>query len=84
MEWVGASIININFLLKNHAFLKSKVSMGLLRGYGVFDFIRTYGGKPFYLDGHVKRLIRSATLIGLTVPWTMQEIIDITMETLRR
>jgi branched-chain amino acid aminotransferase len=58
--------------------------MGLLRGYGVFDFMRTYGGKPFYLDGHVKRLVRSATLIGLTVPWSEQEIIDITMETLGR
>lgn len=58
--------------------------MALLRGYGVFDFMRTYGGKPFYLDGHVKRLLRSATLIGLTVPWSDQEIIDITMETLKR
>lgn len=58
--------------------------MALLRGYGVFDFMRTYGGKPFYLDGHVKRLIRSATLIGLTTPWSEQEIFDITMETLKR
>lgn len=58
--------------------------MGLLRGYGVFDFMRTYGGKPFYLDGHVKRLVRSATLIGLAVPWSEQEIFDITMETLKR
>ncbi len=56
--------------------------MGLLRGYGVFDFMRTYGGRPFYLDGHVKRLIRSATLVGLAVPWSEKELIDITMETL--
>lgn len=58
--------------------------MGLLRGYGVFDFMRTYGGKPFYLDEHVRRLIRSATLIGITLPWSEQEIMDITLETLRR
>ncbi|MBI9090992.1 MAG: aminotransferase class IV [Desulfobacterium sp.] len=58
--------------------------MALLRGYGVFDFMRTYGGKPFFLDGHVKRLIRSATLIGMTTPWSEQEIVDITMETLGR
>ena len=56
--------------------------MGLLRGYGVFDFMRTYGGIPFYLDGHVKRLIHSATLVGLAVPWSEKELIDITMETL--
>lgn len=58
--------------------------MGLLRGYGVFDFMRTYGGRPFHLDRHVRRLIRSATLIGMDVPWPEEEVAGITLETLRR
>ncbi len=58
--------------------------MGLLRGYGVFDFMRTYGRRPFYLEDHVRRLENSARLIGLPVPRTRGEIMDITLETIAR
>ncbi|MFA6475082.1 MAG: aminotransferase class IV [Patescibacteria group bacterium] len=33
--------------------------------YGVFETIRTYGGKPFQLSAHLKRLQESAKVIGL-------------------
>lgn len=58
--------------------------LAVLRGYGVFDFMRTYGGRPFHLKAHVKRLRNSAHLIGLSCPWSLQEIRDIVEETLRR
>ncbi len=38
---------------------------GLLRGDGVFEVIRIYAGRPFALDEHVERMIRSATSIRL-------------------
>jgi branched-chain amino acid aminotransferase len=56
----------------------------ILRGYGVFDFLRTYNGVPFHLDAHIRRLLNSATLIGLACPWDFQEIKDITFETMAR
>lgn len=58
--------------------------LALLRGYGIFDFLRTYGGKPFQLGAHLRRLIRSAALLELDCPWDIEELHDIVMETLRR
>jgi len=38
---------------------------GLLRGDGVFEMVRLYGGRPFTLDDHLDRLERSAAAIEL-------------------
>ena len=56
----------------------------ILRGYGVFDYMRTYGGRPFHLDAHIRRLLNSAQLIGLNCPWSSQEISRIVEATLER
>ena len=58
--------------------------LGLLRGFGVFDFLRSYNGVPFKLHEHVLRLERSATAIGLALPATPAEIEAIALETFRR
>ena len=39
---------------------------GLLRGDGVFEVIRVYAGRPFALDEHLARMVRSAD--GLRLP----------------
>jgi branched-chain amino acid aminotransferase len=56
--------------------------LGIVRGYGVFDFLRTYNGVPFKLTEHVQRLQKSAKLIGLSLPWSTAEIEEITQNTL--
>jgi branched-chain amino acid aminotransferase len=38
---------------------------GLLRGDGVFEVIRLYGGRPFALDEHLERMARSAANLRL-------------------
>jgi branched-chain amino acid aminotransferase len=58
--------------------------LAVLRGYGIFDFMRTYNGEPFHLADHVARLFRSAELIDLAMPWTQDEVIGIVRETLAR
>jgi branched-chain amino acid aminotransferase len=58
--------------------------LGIVRGYGVFDYLRTYNRVPFRLREHVQRLQKSAELIGLSLPWSAEEIEEITQETLRR
>jgi branched-chain amino acid aminotransferase len=58
--------------------------LSVLRGFGVFDFLRTYGGRPFHLEDHLARLKRSAELIGLEVGRPLVEIAAIVHETLRR
>src|SRR3989344_6466082 len=40
--------------------------LGVLRGYGVFDYLRTYHGKPLQLEDNLKRFRSSAKLIGLS------------------
>ena len=58
--------------------------LSILRGYGVFDFLRTYGGIPFQLRAHLRRLQRSAALIELDCPWDIEELADIVLGTLCR
>jgi branched-chain amino acid aminotransferase len=40
---------------------------GLLRGDGVFEVLRLYGGRPFALDEHLERLGRSAANLRLPI-----------------
>ncbi|MGW8193251.1 MAG: aminotransferase class IV, partial [Desulforhopalus sp.] len=58
--------------------------LSVLRGYGVFDFLRTYNGVPFHLEDHLLRLERSARLIALDLPAAPVDIKAIVLETLRR
>ncbi len=58
--------------------------LSVLRGYGVFDFLRTYGGRPFHLADHIKRLGRSADLLGIPLPMSCKAVEDLVLETLKR
>ena len=71
-----------NFITEEEATI-SVHDLSLLRGYGVFDFLRSYNGHPFQLQGHIDRLARSAQLVGLALPVSTKEIFRLTMETIR-
>ncbi len=58
--------------------------LAILRGYGVFDALRTYSGIPFQLRAHLMRLQRSADLIELNLPWDIEEMADIVLATVER
>ncbi len=42
--------------------------IGLLRGFGIFDFFSVRGGKPLFMDFHLQRFIHSAEGMGLAMP----------------
>ena len=58
--------------------------LAILRGYAVFDFLRTYNGRPFHLEAHLQRLQNSAALIGLDCHWSLEELSEIVDRTLAR
>ncbi len=77
------SYVNGEFLPKSQAVI-SIFDLGLLRGFGVFDFTRTYNRIPFKLQGHLERLQKSARIIDLDFPWDTQELTSLISETLSR
>jgi len=56
---------------------------GLLYGDGIFEGIRFYNGRVFRLESHIKRLFNSAKAILLKLPWSQQEVINHTLDTIR-
>ncbi len=58
--------------------------LAVLRGYGVFDFLRTYEGKPFFLKEHIERLKQSARQIDLDFPWSYSKLAAVVMQTLNQ
>ena len=43
---------------------------GFLYGEGIYETLRTYHGRPFLYDRHLRRLRNSAMMIGLELPFT--------------
>ncbi len=58
--------------------------LGIVRGYGVFDVLRTYGPVPFALRQHLERLQRSAAALELPLPWSLAQLEEIVHATLAR
>jgi branched-chain amino acid aminotransferase len=65
---------------------EAKISVfdhGLLYGDGVFEGLRSYGGKVFRLQEHIKRLYESAQAIWLKIPMSQGEMCDAVNEAVR-
>lgn len=58
--------------------------LGILRGYGAFDFSRTYNGKPFHLKDQFARFKNSAKSIGLSVPISQKEFEEVLYQLLKK
>jgi branched-chain amino acid aminotransferase len=64
-----AATVNVNGTISDerHAVV-SVFDHGFLYGEGVYEVLRTYGGRAFLLERHLQRLRRSAGMIALEVP----------------
>jgi branched-chain amino acid aminotransferase len=58
--------------------------IGVLRGYNVFESLRTYDRRPFHLDLHLTRLYHSAKLIEMEIPWSSEQIAAVVREIIAR
>ncbi len=68
--------LNGKFVKENQAKIKVN-DLGILRGYGVFDYLRTYNRIPFHLEDHLKRFFNSAKILNLKIPYSKKELEDI-------
>src|ERR1043166_713767 len=56
---------------------------GFLYGEGVYETLRTYCGEPFLFGPHFERLVHSAGMMNLRVPFTQAELLSSVRETMR-
>jgi branched-chain amino acid aminotransferase len=82
---LGSQMIFLSgkFVKKEEAVV-SVYDHGFLYGDGVFEGIRVYSGNVFRLENHLKRLYESAHSIMLTIPYTLEEMTQIIVETIRK
>lgn len=58
--------------------------LSVQRGYGVFDFFRTYQGKPLYIEDHLHRLEQSASLLRLPLPYSRDQLKEIVIKLIQK
>ncbi|TWI83081.1 D-alanine transaminase/branched-chain amino acid aminotransferase [Lacibacter cauensis] len=58
--------------------------LAIQRGYGVFDFFRTVNHKPLFIDDHLARLKQSASILRLSLPYTLDALKQIILELINR
>ncbi len=71
------------YLPRSHAQIPVD-DLAVLRGYAAWDIMRTYNGRPYFLEAHVERLFESAKKIGLDLPWTKDEICEVVLNVIEK
>lgn len=74
--------INSRIVPKRRALI-SVFDHGFLYGDGIYETLRVYKGVVFMVEEHIERLFRSASLIGLDIGKTAEEIRDAIYKTIR-
>lgn len=66
---------------------EAKISVydhGFLYGDGVFEGMRVYSGNVFRMKDHLERLYNSAKAIMLEIPYTVEEVQQVVIDTLKK
>lgn len=75
--------LNGEYVAENKLLISPR-DLGFSRGYGVFDYLRTYNGRPFKLEEHLARFLRSASAIELKHDYNLKQLIEIIRTTLEK
>lgn len=62
----------------------SVLDIGILRGYGVYDGIAAFDGKPFRFADHWERFVRGAHFLNLNIPVTEEKCEKVIKELLEK
>jgi branched-chain amino acid aminotransferase len=77
-----AATVNVNGRISNEReAVISVFDHGFLYGEGIYETLRTYNGRPFLYDRHMRRLRSSASMIALDIPFTDEEFASQIRET---
>ncbi|WP_375582980.1 aminotransferase class IV [Cyclobacterium xiamenense] len=60
------------------------LDIGLIRGYAIFDFFRTVGRHPLFLEAYLNRFTTSAKKAGLALDYTQSELREIITELIEK
>lgn len=60
------------------------LDIGLIRGYAIFDFFRTVGHHPLFLENYLNRFLNSASKAGLTLDYSFEDLKEITIELIEK
>jgi len=71
--------INDTFINEEEAAIRVP-DLAVQRGYGVFDFFKTIGGRPIFLQDHLDRFFHSAATLHLNVKQSREELENIITE----
>jgi branched-chain amino acid aminotransferase len=75
--------INDTFITEDKASLLV-ADLAIQRGYGIFDFFKTIGGKPVFLQDHLDRFYNSARKMHLNVGYSPEELKSILAELMEK
>jgi branched-chain amino acid aminotransferase len=79
-----SATVNVNGVLFDQAHAAISVfDHGFLYGEGIYETLRTYRGRPFLFERHMRRLRISADMIALDVPLTDEQFAARLDETMR-
>lgn len=62
----------------------SVFDLAVLRGFGTFDYLRTYNFKPFRLEDHLDRFEQSNRRLGITISKNRDELRAIILDGIKR
>jgi branched-chain amino acid aminotransferase len=78
-----AATVNVNGLISaEEDAVISVFDHGFLYGEGIYETLRTYGGRLFLYDRHMRRMRNSARLIDLALPFTDDKLAALIRDTI--
>jgi len=70
-----AATVNVNGRISSERdAVISVFDHGFLYGEGIYETLRTYNGRPFLYDRHMRRLRNSAAMMALDIPFTDDQL----------